>query len=372
MVRLRQTRSALKYTTKFPGFIQHDGLIHPVFGASDSDGGDGGTVTERATIKKPELAQWPRNAKKDHYQLRRMLVAGPEGQVVVGVDAQALEVWVLADYLIWRLDDDRLAHRMSSPVDIHSQTTADLFPELGLTGEQVMVGKGLDEWPTGGEALDPRSRWPLPGRPPEWAWAKAWDRTTIPTALGTMRDEVAKVTRYAIHYGKGGWGLGHTMLDGNGDPIGEEVATALIQRFLDKEPWLDLYMDEVWWRLSRFGGITALDGHALDVKALWSTKWGKWSAFRKGLNYPMQKGAARLVNLWMWLVATDPLLKRLGYLLRLQIHDELVGTCPENVAPEAVQRVKWCLGEACRLAGLLVTVPSEGGFGPTWHDAKGH
>ena len=360
LIRLRQDRSALKYTTKWPRFIQHDGLIHPVFSSRDSDGGKGGTVTERETINSPEFAQAPRNAKKDHYGLRRLFKA-PEGQVIVAVDAQALEVVVLADYLIWRLDDSRLAERLTSPVDIHSQTVADLFPDLGLTGEQVAKGKG--GWPEGVELAV--------GHLPSWAWADQLTLENIALALTTVRDEVAKVTRYAIHYGKGEWGLGHTMLDPKGDPIGEETAGKLIRKFLGAEPWLDRYMDEVWWRLSRFGGITALDGHALDTRTLWANgKSWRWSAFRKGLNYPMQHGAAALVSRWMYLVAIDPEIRALGGRLRLQIHDELVLTAPQPTAARVVQRVKECLDDACRALGLLVPLASKGGIGPTWHEAK--
>jgi DNA polymerase I-like protein with 3'-5' exonuclease and polymerase domains len=84
----------------------------------------------------------------------------------------------------------------------------------------------------------------------------------------------------------------------------------------------------------------------------------------------MQRGLARIVRLWMYLVATCPHVRALGGLMRLQIHDELVLTAPEETAEDVAHRVVECGQEACEAAGLLVPMAFKGGVGETWHDVK--
>jgi DNA polymerase I-like protein with 3'-5' exonuclease and polymerase domains len=49
----------------------------------------------------------------------------------------------------------------------------------------------------------------------------------------------------------------------------------------------------------------------------------------------------------------DVILRALGFFQIMQIHDEIVGLVPEDNAPKAVERVKWCMENALPLDAPL-------------------
>jgi DNA polymerase-1 len=94
---------------------------------------------------------------------------------------------------------------------------------------------------------------------------------------------------------------------------------------------------------------------------------------RASINTPIQGGAADIAMMAMNKINASPLLQRLGWILLLQIHDEVILEGPEETAEEAFQEVIRCM-EAPWVHGLKPTaVPLlvDGSFRhKTWYDAK--
>ena len=85
------------------------------------------------------------------------------------------------------------------------------------------------------------------------------------------------------------------------------------------------------------------------------------------LNTPIQGTAADLIKLAM--IRVDKALREQfpEAKLLLQVHDELIVECPENIAPEVANLVS---REMEGIAALKVPLTAEAKIGKSWFDAK--
>ena len=90
-------------------------------------------------------------------------------------------------------------------------------------------------------------------------------------------------------------------------------------------------------------------------------------AERIALNTPIQGTAADLIKLAM--IRVDAALRRdfPQAKLILQVHDELIVECPEEIAAEVAQLVS---REMEQVAVLNVPLTAEAKWGKSWYDAK--
>ena len=379
---LRRARSCLKYARKFPGFINDTtGLVHPVFGAASDSDQRVGALSGRLACKLPELHQVPRDPRKDVYRLRRMFSTRP-GETLVVADYSALEVVVLAQIAKWLFNDDSLARKVAPGApDIHGTTAHELFsrglrdPVAGaLTVDEFVraCGKAVDvdghvlpaEWPMGKE---------LPPRPSDWPEQLLWSRQAALKYCGTLRD-ITKTIRYGLHYGKGAWGFGNTLFTAAGDSLGEQRAGEMVDAFLAAEPGLGAYYRWVDSWIREHAGIPSLLGRWCDLRELvHGDDWQFKRAWRRALNYPMQAGAADLVNRAMSRVCFDPELRAAGWTLILQVHDELILRGPEDSADWALGRVCAIMsaaGESLMPGRWTLPLQVSAHTGKNWNDAK--
>jgi len=96
-------------------------------------------------------------------------------------------------------------------------------------------------------------------------------------------------------------------------------------------------------------------------------------AERASINTPIQGGAADIAMMAMIKANKSEKLKRLGWVLLLQIHDELILEGPEETAEEAFEEVLKCM-ESPWVYGLdetLVPLLVDGSHcHKNWYDAK--
>lgn len=350
LLKLRRTRGTLKYVRKFPLFIGPDGLIHPVFGPAGDSDDRVGALSGRLACKLPEFHQIPSDKQKDAYRIRRIFGTRP-GESLVVVDYSALEVVILAQILIWLFNDPGLAARVAvGAPDIHAATAYYVFTQLKdptclAVSEEVFIAAAKDG--VGEKGLVSHCK--------------------------RLRGLV-KAIRYGLNYGKGAWGFGNTLFDANGDPLGEDAAQLFVDALLAFDPgirqfgeWVDSYVVEN-------GGIPSLEGRWCDLSWLTESrdKWQIKRAGRKGRNYPMQAGGADIVNLAMYLAAFDPELRRLGFVLILQVHDELILRGPTENAEAALKRLIEIMSTAGEKLSKPFTIPLQvsGHHGKTWDACK--
>jgi len=95
----------------------------------------------------------------------------------------------------------------------------------------------------------------------------------------------------------------------------------------------------------------------------------RWRAERVASNVPIQGGAADIVKRAMILIDRAGLDKQYGYHMFHQVHDEIIGTCPEENA-EQVGLVLREIMEHPLPRDLAVPLPIDGGVGNSWGEAK--
>ena len=90
-------------------------------------------------------------------------------------------------------------------------------------------------------------------------------------------------------------------------------------------------------------------------------------AERMTLNTPIQGTAADLIKLAMIRVENALAAKYPQAQLLLQVHDELIVECPEEIAAEVAALVS---REMESVASLSVPLQAEAKWGKSWYDAK--
>jgi len=94
---------------------------------------------------------------------------------------------------------------------------------------------------------------------------------------------------------------------------------------------------------------------------------------RASINTPIQGGAADIAMLAMIKINDSDLLKRLGWILLMQIHDEVILEGPEETAEEAFEEVLRCMQAPWTFGLEPTSVPLlvDGSFeNKNWYDAK--
>lgn len=347
IISLRRERSCIKYLLKLPKFVSaKTGRIHCSFSAASESDDTFGAVTGRFTCKLPELHQIPRDKRKDKYRIRKAFRAQKDGHVIIALDYKALEVVMLGHYGVDLFGNDEIARLVvpGSP-DLHSLNAVGTYRALGFTDRL----QGIE-----GFLADERNLADgLKGHSDPW--------------MRQIRDDI-KTVWYAISYGKEAYGLGNTLKDAQGNLIGERAAQRLLDALFQARPLLKQYQEFIWRFVQANAGIGSWLGRWRDL-SFWipGQDWQVRSAYRKALNHPMQAGGAEVVGLAMGALARDSRLRRLGFAMILQVHDEILLEGPEENAAEAMEIAKEIMIAINGLKGKLTV---SGSYGPTWEDAK--
>ena len=85
------------------------------------------------------------------------------------------------------------------------------------------------------------------------------------------------------------------------------------------------------------------------------------------MNATIQGSAADLIKIAMNKAAAKLKEENLKSRLILQVHDELIVECPENIAPQVAELVS---REMEGIAALKVPLTAEAKIGKSWFDAK--
>ena len=127
-------------------------------------------------------------------------------------------------------------------------------------------------------------------------------------------------------------------------------------------------MKQVVENARNIGYTTTLYGRRRYIPELKNSNFNlRQAAERVTLNTPIQGSAADLIKLAM--IRVDAALRKdfPEAKLILQVHDELIVECPEELAPQVAQRIS---REMEQVATLSVPLLAEAKYGSSWYDAK--
>lgn len=265
------------------------------------------TATGRLSSTEPNLQNIPVRTDLGA-EIRKMFVPKP-GCVLVDADYSQIELRVLAHIA----DDKTMQQAFCSGEDIHTATAAQVF---GVDKSQVT---------------------PL------------------------MRRH-AKAVNFGIVYGISEFSLAEDI------GVSRYEAREYIDNYLANYHGVRDYMKTVVADAREKGYTETLYGRRRYIPELKSSNYNiRQGAERIALNTPIQGTAADLMKLAMIRVENALNQQFPEAKLLLQVHDELIVECPEEIAPQVAALVS---GEMEHVADLKVPLTAEAKFGKSWYDAK--
>ena len=172
----------------------------------------------------------------------------------------------------------------------------------------------------------------------------------------------AKAVNFGIVYGISEFSLAEDL------GVGRYEAKDYIESYLDHYRGVRRYMKQVVVDARDMGYTQTIYGRRRSIPELKSSNFNVRSgAERIALNTPIQGTAADLIKLAM--IRVDAALRRdfPQAKLILQVHDELIVECPEEIAAEVAALVS---REMEQVASLNVPLTAEAKWGKSWYDAK--
>lgn len=145
----------------------------------------------------------------------------------------------------------------------------------------------------------------------------------------------------------------------------------LIQSYLyDIFPGVGNFMEVTKEECARDLVVYTVAGHPRRLPDIVSNDRGRSSqAERQAVNSRIQGSAADICNRAMLKVESDPVLRRLGVRMLLQIHDELIFECPND--PKYIEPAKARIKELMENPfPMRVPILIDMSVAPTWGDAK--
>ncbi len=265
------------------------------------------TATGRLSSAEPNLQNIPVRTDLGA-EIRKMFVPKP-GCVLVDADYSQIELRVLSHIA----GDSVMAEAFCSGMDIHTVTASQVF---GVAPEQVT---------------------PLQRRH-------------------------AKAVNFGIVYGISEFSLAEDI------GVSRYEARNYIDSYLGHYSGVGRYMKQVVVDAREKGYTQTLYGRKRYIPELKASNFNiRSGAERIALNTPIQGTAADLIKLAM--LRVDKALREQfpQAKLLLQVHDELIVECPEEMAPQVAALVS---REMEQVASLSVPLTAEAKFGKSWYEAK--
>lgn len=335
LLRYREiTKTYGTYVVGLQKWIDNQSRIHTTFKQT-------GAVTGRLSSAEPNLQNIPA-PDEDPFKIREGFVPGEYKRLVVA-DYEQLEMRLTAIFS----GDQKMIDAINNGTDIHCLTVSET---QGVPYEEVIAAKDAEKLVKKGKlaSLTPRQKELL------------------------IKRQSAKRAGFGILYGIGGPKLAADLTKETGRFMSEEEGRGIIDQWLNvfpgirdhialtkKQVWSHGCVQTVTGRYRRFGDLRDM------------SKRDRAEAERQSFNSIIQGSAADLAKIAMINMDSDPEMAKLGYTMLLQVHDEIVGECPDD--EEIVDKVKARKKELMETAlgqKLAVPLSCSVGSGYSWATAK--
>ena len=265
------------------------------------------TATGRLSSTEPNLQNVPVRTDLGA-EIRKMFIP-KEGCVLVDADYSQIELRVLAHIA----QDERMEKAFREGMDIHTVTASQVF-------------------------------------------------SVPPEEVTSLQRRHAKAVNFGIVYGISEFSLAEDI------GVSRYEARAYIDSYLTNYSGVRAYMHQVVEDAREKGYTTTLYGRRRYIPELKSTNFNvRQGAERIALNTPIQGSAADLIKLAMIHVAQALQEQYPAAKLILQVHDELIVECPQEIAQEVAQLVS---SQMEQVAQLRVPLLAEAKWGKSWFEAK--
>lgn len=279
------------------------------------------TETGRLSSRRPNLQNQPA-LEKDKYKIRQAFEASPGNNLIVA-DYGQLELRLLASMTGCK----SMIEAFASGGDFHSRTALDMFDYVK---NKVDAGECLLEWDY------------AQGDPPK----------PLLKDLFASERRKAKTLNFSIAYGKTAHGLSQDW------GVSREEAESMLQAWYNARPEVGDWQANKKAIAKSEGYTKTLMGRKRQLpEAMGQNRKLLGHAERASINTPIQGGAADVAMMAMNKINCSVKLQRLGWILLLQVHDEVMLEGPEETAAEAFEEVLKCMEEPWVLGLPPTSVP---------------
>ncbi|OCG45917.1 DNA polymerase I [Gilliamella sp. Fer1-1] len=266
-----------------------------------------GTITGRLSSNEPNLQNIPvRN--EEGRRIRQAFIA-PTGYKIISADYSQIELRIMAHLS----QDKSLLDAFSHNKDIHRVTASEILgkPESEVTSEE-------------------RRR--------------------------------AKAVNFGLIYGMSAYGLSKQI------NIARKEAQFYIDRYFERYPGVQTYMDEIRQQATEQGYIETLSGRRLYLPKIKSGSGiERRGAERAAINAPMQGTAADIIKTAMIKVSDWIKSQPVGNIrMVMQVHDELVFEAKEELVEQYSDQIKSIMENCYQLS---VPLKVDVGIGNNWDEA---
>jgi len=295
------------------------------------------TDTGRLSSRRPNLQNQPA-LEKDKYKIRQAFQSSPGNSLIVA-DYGQLELRLLASMTHCKA----MINAFESGGDFHSRTALDMFDH---------VKKAVDD----GEVLL------------EWDYSKGDPPKPLLKDEFASERRKAKVLNFSIAYGKTAHGLSKDW------GVPQTEAQEMLDKWYDARPEVRDWQANTKAYARKYGITRTLMGRYRQLPEAFSgNKRFIGQVERASINTPIQGGAADVAMIAMNKINSHPKLARLGWILLMQIHDEVILEGPAETAEEAFEIVEDCMQEpwVFGLSPTAVPLLVDGSYQHTnWYEAK--
>lgn len=295
------------------------------------------TETGRLSSRRPNLQNQPA-LEKDKYMIRKAFEASPGNNLIVA-DYGQLELRLLASMT----NCESMINAFKAGGDFHSRTALDMFDYVQ---EKIDAGECLLEWDYDN------------GEPP---------KPLVKDMFASERRK-AKTLNFSIAYGKTAHGLSQDW------GVSTQEAEEMLQAWYNARPEVEVWQKKTKAYARKHGITRTLMGRYRQLPdAMGRDRKLIGHSERASINTPIQGGAADVAMMAMVKINTNEKLRRLGWIMLMQIHDEVILEGPEETAKEAFDEVISCMENPWVFGLEKTNVPLlvDGSYvHKNWYEAK--
>lgn len=251
------------------------------------------------------------------YEIRDAFTAEDESRVLIAEDFSNLEMRILTHFC----QDPLLLSMFKKDADVHGQTAVDMY-KLDCTDKEA-------------KKLYPHLR------------------------------QHAKMLNFLLVYGGSAVALSSSL------GVTKAEGQALYDLYFETYKGVKKFMASQKRYAHKHQHVYTILGRKRHLEGINSSDWGTKGYYeRLAVNSPIQGSAADIAISAQILIEHDEELKRLGYVQLLQVHDEIVGSCPKENVEACSKRVQYLM-ENCLpkpMNNIKLKVDYDHGF--TYAEAK--
>lgn len=307
------------FTTGFIDVMYPDGKIHCNFNPI-------GTTSGRISCSNPNLMQVPNGSEEDKYNIRDLFIGDLDPTTntrdrIISVDFSNLEVRIMAHFSL----DKGLIDAFLENKDLHGNTAKLMF-QLDCDANEVK--KKYPQLRQQGKII---------------AFLLQYGGS-VSALEGTLNSDGGLDSMIKEIKDCGGKNLPKHLSPFSKCKKPKDIAQTLMDMYFDAFPGIAKFMKQQKKFAHRNGVVYTILGRKRNLPMIYSSNKGEVSyAERLSLNAPIQgTGADIMINAQLNIFENERL-KELGCKMLIQVHDELIFSCPESTSEEASQIIRECM-----------------------------